>query len=77
MIHLATGLLVGYPPCQRIDFFKNFIEERYNMDVVAGTHPIPEKYYQIHQALGTWQSPSWQRLIEPTITDEATRKEYD
>ena len=26
IIHLATGLLVGYPPCPYIHTFKNFLE---------------------------------------------------
>ena len=26
VIHLATGLVVGYPPCPRINYFKKFIE---------------------------------------------------
>ena len=25
VIHLATGMLVGYPPCTRIDYFRRFI----------------------------------------------------
>jgi len=41
VIHLATGLVVGYPPCPRISYFSRFIKEKYGMDVVVGTHPIP------------------------------------
>src|SRR6056297_3108104 len=59
VIHLATGLVVGYPPCPYIDHFKDFIEERYDIDVVIGTHPIPQKYYRVHANLGTWDSPEW------------------
>jgi len=43
VIHLATGLLVGYPPCPYIETFKDFLEKRYNVKVVLGTHPIPQK----------------------------------
>ena len=32
VIHLATGMVVGYPPCPRVDFYKKFIEEKYNWD---------------------------------------------
>lgn len=39
VIHLATGLLVGYPPCPYIRTFKSFIETKYNVKVIAGTHP--------------------------------------
>ena len=47
------------------------------MNVVIGTHPIPQKYYKTHQQLKTWESPSWQELIAPTLADEAVRKAYD
>ena len=77
VIHLATGLVVGYPPCPYIDYFKDFIEERYGMDVVIGTHPIPEKYYKIHSALGTWEGPEWEKIVEPTLVEKETRLDYD
>jgi predicted metal-binding protein len=50
-IHLATGLVVGYPPCPSTDYFKDFIERRYGLPVVVGTHPIPEKYLACHAGL--------------------------
>jgi len=34
VIHLATGFIVGYPPCPYIRYFKNFIEEKYGIKVV-------------------------------------------
>lgn len=77
VIHLATGLLVGYPPCPRIEEFKAFIEEKYSIPVVVGTHPIPEKYFLTHQKLGTWKAPKWARLIEPTLPGVEVRKSYD
>jgi predicted metal-binding protein len=77
VIHLATGLVVGYPPCPHIAHFKNFIKEKYDMDVVIGTHPIPEKYYITHTALGTWNTQDWQEFIKPTLVDQATRQAYD
>jgi predicted metal-binding protein len=77
VIHLATGLLVGYPPCPFIDDFKNFIEEKYGMEVVLGTHPIPQNYYETHQKLGTWKSPLWKERIRWTLTDERMRRSYD
>ena len=76
-IHLATGMVVGYPPCPRVDYFKKYIEERFQVKVVVGTHPIPEQYYQTHQKLGTWDSPAWQELIQPTLTNAETRLEYN
>lgn len=77
VIHFATGLVVGYPPCPRINQFKDFIKSKYDMDVVIGTHPIPQKYYLTHKELGTWNSPHWQKIIKPTLADEKLRLEYD
>lgn len=77
VIHFATGLVVGYPPCPYVEHFRDFIKTKYGMDVVVGTHPIPQKYYDTHQKLGTWKSESWQELIQPTLTDEETRLTYD
>ena len=77
VIHLATGLVVGYPPCPYISHFRDFIIEQYKMKVVVGTHPIPQKYYVIHSKLQTWNTQEWQELIKPTLTDEKTRLAYD
>jgi len=54
VIHLATGLVVGYPPCPRIRNFKKFIESYYDIPVVVGTHPIPLKYFEAHTKLDFW-----------------------
>ena len=40
VIHLATGMVVGYPPCPYIDHFRKFITEKYGIKVIVGTHPI-------------------------------------
>ena len=77
VIHLATGLVVGYPPCPHINTFKTFLEERYGVRVVVGTHPIPKKYLDIHTKLGTWNDPSWKDIIAPAMSDEAARSAYD
>ena len=77
VVHLATGLLVGYPPCPYIDDFQKFIEEKYGMEVVLGTHPIPQNYYETHQALGTWESPPWRERVRWTLADETMRRSYD
>ena len=77
VIHLATGLVVGYPPCPYIQTFKDFIEARYDVKVVVGTHPIPQKYLDMHTQLGTWDAPEWKSLIAPTLADEDVRKAYN
>ena len=77
VIHLATGLIVGYPPCPRINYFTDFIRERYEIEVVVGTHPIPEKYYKIHNELKTWDSQVWKETIKNVIMDKEERIAYD
>jgi hypothetical protein len=77
VIHFATGMLVGYPPCQNADYFKRFIEEKYGMEVVLGTHPIPQSYFITHTALGTWKSNHWQEKIASVLCDEVTRLAYN
>ena len=77
VIHLATGLLVGYPPCPYIDTFKDFLENKYGVKVVLGTHPIPQKYLDMHTKLGTWEGPEWTSRLSATLVDEAIRRAYN
>jgi len=77
VIHLATGLVVGYPPCPYIDTFRSFLEHRNGIKVVIGTHPIPEKYVISHKALGTFKNPAWKKIAAPTMADKDTRLRYD
>jgi predicted metal-binding protein len=73
-IHLATGLVVGYPPCPWTDYFRQFIEARYGVPVVVGSHPIPQKYLAGHGEL-----PSLAVLCgaEDLMATEAVRRAYD
>jgi len=77
VVHLATGLVVGYPPCPYITYFHDFIANKYGLEVIYGTHPIPQKYLDTHRRLGTWDDPSWNQIVEPTMADERTRLSYD
>ena len=77
IVHLATGFIVGYPPCPYIGHFRDFIKQRYGIDVVLGTHPIPQKYYDMHEKLKSWDSPGWREMIQPTLADEKIRLAYD
>ena len=77
VIHLATGLVVGYPPCPHITYFHDFIKTRYGLEVVYGTHPIPQKYLNMHTQLKTWDTPEWEKIIQPTLTDGEMRLAYD
>ncbi|MBW2096764.1 MAG: CGGC domain-containing protein [Deltaproteobacteria bacterium] len=77
VIHLATGFVVGYPPCPYISQFVDFIPEKYGLKVVIGTHPIPQKYYDTHTKLGTWESEAWTIMTKPTLSDKEIRLRYD
>lgn len=77
VVHLATGLVVGYPPCPYTSYFKAFLEEKFGVKVVVGTHPIPQKYYTTHTKLGTWETEEMKELITPTLSPEEVRRDYD
>ena len=77
VIHLATGFVVGYPPCPYTAHFQKFIPEKYGIKVVIGTHPIPQKYYTTHQNLGSWESEEWKSLIQPTLAEKKIREAYN
>jgi hypothetical protein len=31
----------------------------------------------MHNKLGTWNDPEWEKIIEPTLVDEETRLAYN
>jgi len=76
VIHLATGLVVGYPPCPYIETFKTFLEQRYGVEVVIGTHPIPQTYVDMHARLGTWDDPAQHPHAALIFSNAATRADY-
>ncbi len=76
-IHLATGLVVGYPPCPYISDFINLIETKYKIPVVVGTHPIPQKYFLTHSELKTWETSKWEEFTKPTLVNKKMRENYD
>ena len=76
-VHFATGFLVGYPPCPYMEYFKRFIEEKYGMKVIPGTHPVPQKYYLTHIKLDTWKDEFIMDSVENILGDEKTRMNYD
>ncbi len=78
VIHLATGLVVGYPPCPRIRQFKEFIESYYQIPVVVGTHPIPLKYMKAHQKISFWKKTKMEELARDLMNeDEKTMGSYN
>ena len=70
VVHFATGLVVGYPPCPYIGHFKRFVETKFGLPVVIGTHPIPVKYLETHQQLPFWKE-SGMSEIAGELMDEA------
>ena len=70
VIHLATGLIVGYPPCPRIRSFKSFIESYYGLKVVIGTHPIPLKYLEAHRKLDFWDKMKMAEIAGPLMEED-------
>lgn len=77
IVHLATGLVVGYPPCPHLDYFREFIPRKFGMEVVVGTHPVPEKYHLVHGDLGTWPAMQAQGELQVLLADKKTRLAYD
>jgi predicted metal-binding protein len=77
VIHLATGFIVGYPPCPYIKDFRSLIETKFGMKVIIGTHPIPEKYLINHTKMKTWESSDWKDIIKPSMSDKETRLAYN
>lgn len=78
VVHLATGMVVGYPPCPHIRQFKVFIEKHYGLPVVVGTHPIPLKYLEAHGKLPFWDESDMKELADHLMTeDRDVMKSYD
>ena len=78
VIHFATGMVVGYPPCQFINQFKEFVENQYKIPVVIGTHPIPLKYFNAHNNLSFWKEMEMDKISgELLIENKEIMSSYD
>jgi hypothetical protein len=53
------------------------VKQKYGVDVIIGTHPIPQSYYNTHTALRTWGSKEWKEKIRYVVTDEQMRQKYN
>ena len=69
VIHLATGLVVGYPPCPNIRHFKTYIETKFGLPVVIGTHPIPQKYMEAHEKLPFWTEYNMAEIAQHLLAE--------
>ncbi|MBN2345256.1 MAG: CGGC domain-containing protein [Candidatus Aminicenantes bacterium] len=70
VVHLATGLVVGYPPCPNLRRFKAFIEAAFGLPVVIGTHPIPQKYMDVHARLPFWKESRMEELAGALMEED-------
>ena len=70
VIHFATGMVVGYPPCPYINQFKEFVETQYKIPVVIGTHPLPLKYYNTHNHLSSWKTMKMDEICGSLMTED-------
>lgn len=70
VIHLATGMVVGYPPCPNIRKFKQYIETVHGLPVVVGTHPIPTKYMDAHGKLPFWGQTQMKELAGELFAED-------
>jgi hypothetical protein len=77
MIEKATGFLVGYPPCPHLEYFLKTIPEKFDLKVVAGKHPLPQKDFTLPHELGALQGAQWAEILKPCLVNETVRKTYD
>lgn len=77
VIHFATGVLAGYPPCLYLDVLKNFIEEHTKLPVIVGTHPMPTNYIKMHEQLGDWSESHIKMLNDYDLIDSEEAVKYD
>lgn len=73
-VHLATGLVVGYPTCPNIRRFQAYIEAAYGLPVVIGTHPIPQKYMDLHARLPFWKESRMEELAGGLMREDTKIK---
>ena len=76
VIHFATGMIIGYPPCPNLDYFKEFIISKYKIKVVYGTHPIPVSYYEQHNTIKDKMIMDWEDKTALITANEDLRKKY-
>ncbi len=77
VIHFATGVLAGYPPCLYLDVLKKFIEEKTELPVIVGTHPMPTNYIEMHKALDDWSETHKKMLREYDLIISEETVKYD
>ena len=76
-IFQSSPLAIFSTRTSHINTFKDFLEKKYGVKVVIGTHPIPQKYVDMHAQLGSWDDPAWKQRLSASLIDESTRKAYN
>ena len=77
IIHFATGVLAGYPPCIYLENFQKYVEERTGLSVVIGTHPMPINYIQMHEKIDDWSNYHKKLLSKFNLIDKEESIKYD
>ena len=77
VVHFATGVLAGYPPCPYLENFQKFIIERTGLPVIIGTHPMPSNYIKMHKKVGDWSETHWEMLEQFQLIDQDEAIKYD
>ena len=76
-IHLATGVLAGYPPCIYLEKIKKYIEIRTELPVIVGTHPMPSNYIKMHKKVVDWSEDHKRLLEEFQLIEQEESIKYD
>jgi predicted metal-binding protein len=76
-IHLATGVLAGYPPCKHLPTHVKFLEEQTQLPVIVGTHPMPTNYITMHKKVGDWTKYHLDLMEKNELMIPAEAEKYD
>ena len=76
-IYLATCYLAGYPACPYINDHKNYIEKVVGLPVIIGTHPMPQNYIDVHQAIGDWERDNVLEYVKKLVQNKQASHKYD
>lgn len=76
-IHFATGVLAGYPPCKYLDTLIKLAEEKTQLPVIVGTHPMPTNYITMHNKLQDWTEEHRNMLEKYDLIEKNEAIKYD
>lgn len=76
-IHLATGVLAGYPPCKNLPTHIKFLEEQTGLPVIVGTHPMPTNYLLMHEKVGDWTKYHRELMVKFELVVPEESQKYD